>query len=391
MAKALEIIEPHPTWEVIDPSKMQVYQRCGRKYFYNYVVGWNIKDPKNDLSFGTAWHFAVEHLLRNGYDPTTVNEAKFLFHESYRRDFHEVTDQIYEPKNPSQAFYALDLYADRFRRDLSEYEVLHTEVGGVVLIDEDSPMHFKMDAILKNKNTGKVFFMDHKTSKRKYYNWSSQWNLSTQMLTYLHSLYCLYQAHEVQGGRVRGSFFYKSKDHEFDECDIEKTPAQMQSWLSDIQYYYAGLKFEMERLEECSDDTPAMECFPRNGTACGDWGGCPYMEICDIWPNPLTKINTYVPDHLKVEFWDPRANPTIRERVDLTGESYDGTEAPDRRRIEDSPIGFGTEPATFIPGSKGDRQVSDPMGAAAIPTGVNFPGSRQYRDSGDEDSGGLIS
>ena len=384
MAKTFDIIEPHPTWQVIDPSKIQVYQRCPRKYFYNYILGWNIKAPKNDLSFGTAWHFAVEHLLRHGYTPDIVNEAKFLFHESYRKDFHEVTDDIYEPKNPAQAFYALDLYADRFRRDLSDYEVLHTEVGGVVLIDEDSPMHFKMDAILRNQKTQRVFYMDHKTSKRKAFNWSSQWNLSTQMLTYLHALYCLYTIEEVQGGRVRGSFFYKSKDHEFDECDILKTPSQMESWLSDIQYYYAGLKFEMERLEECSDDTPAMECFPRNGTACGDWGGCPYMEICDIWPNPLAKINSYIPDHLTVEFWDPRANPTIRERVDLTGGDEDDTEKTYSRTDQDENSRSGEKPTTIIPGS--DRISSDPMGAAAIPTGINFPGSRQYRNQGDEDS-----
>jgi hypothetical protein len=389
MAKALEVIESHPTWQVIDPSKMQVYQRCGRKYFYNYVLGWSIKAPKNDLSFGTAWHFAVEHLLRKGYTPAVVNEAKFLFHESYRRDFHEVTDQIYEPKNPSQAFYALDLYADRFRRDLSDYEVLHTEVGGVVLIDEDSPMYFKMDAILRDNRTQKVFFIDHKTSKRKMYNWSSQWNLSTQMLTYLHALYCLYDPKEIQGGRVRGSFFYKSKDHEFDECDIEKTPDQMQSWLSDIQYYYAGLKFEMERLEECSTETPAMECFPRNGTACGDWGGCPYMEICDIWPNPLTKINTYIPDHLKIEFWNPRANPTIRERVDLTGDPEHGPEEAYSGGDSDENARPREEPVTIIPGS--DRSLSNPMEAAAIPTRINFPGSRQYRAEGDEDPSGLVS
>lgn len=333
MAHALEIIEPHPTWEIVDPSKLTTFMECPRKYFFRYILGWKSDYPSNDLVFGSAWHLAVEHLLREGYNNTALTEAKFLFLNYYRQHFSEDSDEMYIPKSPNDAFEALDLYFDRFRDDHRRYSVEHTEVGGVVLINDEDLLHFKMDVIFKDLEIGKYVVCDHKTSKRKSRNWATSWNLSPQLLTYLHAIYCLYTPEEVDRAQVRGSFFYKAQPHNFEEAFIHKEPSQMQSWLEDVEYWYGGLKHSMENLVDCKDTDPILECFPRNATSCNNWGGCLYADICDAWPNPLAKVGTYMPQGFNVEFWDPRENPTMRERVDLTG--GDSDESEDIQQVEE--------------------------------------------------------
>jgi len=320
VAKITDLIEPSNTWDVVDSSKLSTFMECPRKYFYRYVLGWSASAPNVHLIFGTAWHAAVERLLLEGYDKVHVEEAKFIFLQYYRQYIPEEADELYVPKNPAGAFNALDLYANRFKNDLVLNEFPHTEVGGTVLIDTDAPMHFKIDAIGKEKSTGKYWILDHKTSQSKTRRWSSSWQLRTQILLYMHVLYCLYSPDNVKGARVRGSFFYKKldRDAEFDEAVIEKTPDQMQAWLSSCNSWYKDLKYNMSLLlEEDNDENSVMHAFPQNDTACDKYWGCPYLDFCNAWANPLKRCN--IPSiGYEVTHWDPRDIPTIRKDVDLT-------------------------------------------------------------------------
>ena len=317
MPKLTQIIEPSPTWDIIDSSKLSTYMDCPRQFFYKYVLGWERDYPNNHLVFGTAWHAAVEHLLLNGYNDASLTEAKFIFLQYYRDQLPEESDELYSPKRPTDAFNALDLYVKHFKNDLHKYEILYTEVGGIALIGEDSPMHFKIDAIARLKELGKNLILDHKTSQRKMSNWSSSWQLKTQLLFYLHVLYCLYPSDEIEGARVRGSFFYKSKENTFDEAVIKKDPNQMQAWINSCNHWYNSLKYDMELLSDCDGNDVAMDAFPQNDQACEKYYGCPFLDMCNAWPNPIQHAET-PPIGMRVRYWDPRDIPTIRETIDLT-------------------------------------------------------------------------
>ena len=317
MSKLTDLIEPSNTWEIIDSSKLATYMDCPRQYFYHYVLGWQKQAVNNHLVFGTAWHAAVEYLLNEGYSSKALDGAKYTFLHYYREELPEDTDHMFPPKSPADAIEALDLYAKKFSTDRAQYTVNHTEIAGVVLINVDSPMYFKMDAILQNNYTGKHSVMDHKTSQRRPSNWSSIWQLKTQLLLYLHSLYCLYGGEEVQGARVRGSFFYKSKPSEFDEAVIEKTPTQMQAWINGTNHWYNMLKHDMEELEQDSTSQDVMNSFPQYPNACDKYFGCPYMDFCNAWPNPLARCEE-PPLGFEIRYWNPLEIPTIRETMDLT-------------------------------------------------------------------------
>lgn len=317
--KLLDLIPEQETWNVIDPSKLSVYMSCPRKFFYEQVLQWREDYVNNHLHFGSCWHLAVEHLLNNGYSKESVEEACYLFYNAYRLKLDSESDGQFAPKDPQNAIATLVKYAERFRSDTREYKVLGTEIGGTVLLAPDSPMFFKIDALLQRQRDGKVICLDHKTSQRRMPNWTEQWLLSTQMLTYLHVLYCLFGEDDAVGGiRVRCSFFYKAKPSEFDEALVEKNLSQMQSWLTSQTNWYDSLQYDMKFLLESErTESPAMRSFPMNEKACFNYGRkCSYFDFCCAWANPLQRCEN-VPLGFVHEVWDPRDLHT-NSFIDLT-------------------------------------------------------------------------
>ncbi len=332
---SLYIIPQSDTHYVVDASKLTEYMACARRYFFHYVLGWQRNSPNNHLIFGTAWHLAMEHLLLNNYTQEALEEASLLFLSSYRQHFDPSTDGMFTPKDPENALVALQAYAQKFSQDVREYKTLHTEIGGVVMISPINEMHFKIDWMGQERKSKKILYIDHKTSQRKYSDWGSHWTLSTQMLLYRHVLHCLYPSEELTDSLVRCSFFYiepkKERDFraihggerlnnaEFEQHPIAKSNDQMQAWLVRTNHWYDALQHDMVVLTHEDDSSNmTMESFPQNDNACFSYGTqCPYFDFCNSFSNPLRLAQRGVPLGFRQEFWDPRDQPTMREKVDL--------------------------------------------------------------------------
>ena len=186
------MIKPHETWSVIDSTKIQTALDCERKFFYNYILGWQSTAPNNHLVFGSAWHVAMEHMLLHGYEAHHVKDAYNKFLEEYRKDFDKDTDDQFAPKDPDNALSALVGYAVEHEDDHEKYEVLFTETSGTVLLTEDDIIYFKTDSILRErKGERRYLSMEHKTGSRTGRVWEDQWLLKTQVGTYNHVLNCM--------------------------------------------------------------------------------------------------------------------------------------------------------------------------------------------------------
>jgi hypothetical protein len=318
MAIALEVLNEHPTWNVLDSSKLTCYMACPRKYFFRYLAGWHSASPNNHLVFGSAWHVALEHLHNNAFTQKAILEAQVMFLEHYRQTFPVETDELFSPKTAPNGAISIEDYARKFLPIHREHEVLYTELGGVVLVTPTRTMTFKCDAILRNEK-GQIFALDHKTSQRKLQNWGNYWTLSTQMLTYLHALHCLYPDQDEITMLVRCAFFYKSAPTIFEEHPINKSHEQMQAWLERTNQWIDRMHIDMDILtNEDNTDESVMRSFPQNDTACFDYGRqCEFFDFCNAWPNPLQRVDE-VPIGFALEWWDPLAQPEIRTRVDLS-------------------------------------------------------------------------
>jgi len=293
---------PVPTWYKTDPSKMKTFMDCGRQYFFEYVLGWRSTAPNNHLVFGQAWHDAMEHLLRKGYG--AVDEAVFIFMNSYRKELPPDTDALYDPKTPSRADEALRDYVLRFASDLSEFEVMHTEISGTVLITPQDMMYFRMDTILKEISEKQMIFsLDHKTGSRKGRTWTDKFFLDMSTGLYTHVMYCLYPKEQVKGVKIRGTFFYKTK-LEYEEVPVWRSEQGMQVWLWNCVYWYNLMKWNFNELSRCKEDDEVLMAFPMNTESCTKYFGCAYHDFCTAWHNPLRNCEE-PPLGFKIDHWDP--------------------------------------------------------------------------------------
>jgi len=313
-------IELHPTWNVWDSTKVQTFMRCPRKFFFEYVLGWRRDEPNIDFVFGGAWHILMEHIWKNGYGAESLFEGYQLFEAEFRRHFNATLDPMLEPKIPANVMRALAPYANKFAEDMRRYTVLKTEVAGSILIDdEDTPLHFKVDLILQDNETGKFLAMEHKSTKQFSKIWASQWKHKFQIGCYTAVLYCYYPPEEVAGVTVNGFAvrnapklklngepIANARDNEFIRVPVMKDMLHMVQWFYEAQYWLAYIKGEFAALQDESPDTPIMSCFPTCTESCSDFNRpCEYEAYCYANPNPL-RIADQPPIGFKVEFWDPR-------------------------------------------------------------------------------------
>lgn len=319
-------LQPHPTWNILDSTKLKTFMSCPRRYFWNFIVGWRPEGESIHLVFGAAWHLAMERMLlgyqtRGRYDNADIPDAINLLTSHYREYFTEDQDALFEPKNPAYALEALALYVQNYVGD--RFKVISTEIAGTVPIAENRRMHFKIDALCQDE-AGKLFVLEHKTSQRMTSTWMDEWALSVQVGTYIHALMCMQDPLNVYGAKVNGTFFRK-KGCDFLRAPVKKSPIQMQQWLNTVNHYADMIDAEYERLAEANEDDPILNAFPMNTEACVQYGVCPYHDFCTSLCNPLNLAAKEPQSGFKVEYWDPMTEfrKTAKQIVEI-GKEPDG-------------------------------------------------------------------
>jgi len=296
-------LDTQPEWQITDSSKLSDFVDCPRQYFFKHILGWQSDAPNNHLIFGTAIHKAMEVMaLSTSYNQEAVENAYAAFLKEYRKDFPVESDEIYSPKNPQHAEAILFEYADKYRNDLQEFKVIYTEIAGTVPVSKDRLMHFRMDTICEEEQG--PFSLEHKTHKGSLTEyWYRQWPLSMAIGTYSHAMHCLYPNAEKVGVTMNGLGYLKTKS-DLQRFPIYKTLPQMQTWLWNVNYHLDDLEHQMELLDNCSDSDSVLMAFPMRSGTCSKYFGCPFLDFCQAWQNPLQQADE-PPMGFKREFWNP--------------------------------------------------------------------------------------
>lgn len=305
----------HPSTQILDSSKIQDYLICPRKYFYSHILGWRREEPNVHLIFGEAWHRAMEVIHQSDYSLSAVEKAASVLHDFYRQHFNTMQDEFNYPKTPGFATEMLMRYVNRYKGDLHEFEVIHTEVGGRVSVGDNKYLHFRMDTICKYKDgprAGKYFSLEHKTTKTFKQNWMEQWSLKTQGYTYYHVLRCMYgsDAHHIV---INGAQFQKTNP-DFTRLPLIKTDLQMEEWLSWLDRIMRTIDIETLILQE-EDNSQILCAFPKNTESCTHYGLCAWHSFCTSWANPLHHAETPPMGYI-VQHWNP-LEKEVKVEVDL--------------------------------------------------------------------------
>lgn len=306
----------HPTWSIFDSSKIQCFMDCPRKYFFNYILGWDVDAPNNDLIFGQAIHEALEYLMTSSMKQDAIEPAFQKFLETYREHFSEETDELFIPKSPNNAFFGLAAYVGKYR-DQDKFDTLYTEIGGEVNTGKHN-LVYKIDAVCKDSND-RIFALEHKTTKWGFKQvWFDEWLLSIQVGTYSYALRCMFPEVLSPIVIINGIAFSKKKV----DCErqpVKKTPNQLRTWLFTVNYWIDMIKTEQDvLLNDCSPDDSVLTAFPMNPRACTNYFRlCPYHEFCTAWPNPLKRAFDGPPGGYKLHFWNPLEELPLKNRKDL--------------------------------------------------------------------------
>lgn len=307
-------IDLHPTNDVIDSSKLKEYLTCPRKYFYRYVLGWEKTGKNIDLIFGEAWHRAMAQLLtmvKNDLPTLKLNAEELV--EIAMKEFTDYYSEFYPieavwidhaPKDPNTARMAL---LDYIKQGLHKTHTLVTGSTGEDLVEVAGSMalfginiHFRLDAIVENKEG--TFVLEHKTASQLTRSWASQWGTSLQTGLYHFALTCL--SKDAKGLIVNGSFWRK-KGIEFVRVPVIVSDKMAAVGLSVIEDTVYRLTHDYERLSECKPEHSILDCFMLNPSQCSIYYGCPFIDLCTCWHNPLEKVNV-IPEGFSVRWWDPR-------------------------------------------------------------------------------------
>lgn len=318
-------IPHHPSQDILDSTKIQCYQDCPRKFFYEYMLGWRSAYPSNHLHFGKCVHLALEHVILHGATGQSIIDAIEIFNSEYRFLFPAETDAIFSPKTPSRFFDCLLMYLKQWETDKYQYEVYKTEFGGTVSLGAGYKLAFKMDTILLDKQTGLYCSLEHKTAGGNYVNanYDIQHEMGIQCGTYTHVLNCLFPPDQVSGVIINLLQFKKTKDHTYKPTDfilqrfpINLSNARMYDWIVGVREWINRIDEDKSMLSCENDREDIMESFPKNGRSCTNYNkACTYLDLCRGWANPLHHLDR-MPVDMKVEFWNPLDEP-LREVLSL--------------------------------------------------------------------------
>lgn len=262
----------HPTTQILDSTKLKAF-RCPRKFFYTYVLGWKPDFPSNDLIFGESVHKAFDSIYNsNSLASESLVEGFNAFLRCYRKAFDEGTDGLFKAKCPDAAFEMIGKYANEYQDDLQNYKTIATEISGSVPVSltPDRRLHFRLDRVSQDLRDGKIVNFEIKTTSLNLSDvWQWQWELDNQIGVYTHALYCFYPREQVKGAIVDGVSFRQLKSGfsiNFKRVPIQKSDAQMQFWLWEINDLIDRVEWEYQRLDSCSENDPVLQCFPRDPT-----------------------------------------------------------------------------------------------------------------------------
>ena len=302
-------VPSNPSHSILDSTKIQCYMECPRLFFYEYVLGWRSNRPNNHLVFGQALHLALEHVIINGYNSKSIDEAYQIFEACYRESFPENTDQFYLPKTPSRFFQMLILYCHHYQDDLSKYSVYKTEIGGTIPLGDSHQMAFKMDTVMYEESSGLYCSLEHKSKQGNYIDKSYEidFKMGIQVGTYTHVLNSLFPPENVSGVIINCLCFKKTKQPEFiiKRFPINMSNQMMYIWLETVKTYIDSIYEDYNKLSITNESTDLMKCFKLNGKSCSNWGRvCQYNDLCTSWANPLRHLHQ-MPISMDVNFWNP--------------------------------------------------------------------------------------
>lgn len=159
---------------LFDRSRLETYQRCPRRYYYNYVYkGLGLQQSKRPLplAFGGSAHLGLEQILRGeGVDKgVAVALSEFELQARGRGLLLEPNESAFAVYQEQSALLEALLRAwhlVRYPSFIEEYEVVDLEREEEWRAASDILFMARADGVLRQRATGDLYILSFKTTKQ---------------------------------------------------------------------------------------------------------------------------------------------------------------------------------------------------------------------------------
>lgn len=290
-----------------DSTSLKLFQECPRKYQYKMLDGWARRDTSVHLLFGGWYATALEHYYKHIALGMTSEEALIeVVSEALVSTWEYETDETgakfggapwrsdHNTKTRENLIRTIVWYVDQFEDE--SIKVLSTAEGKPAVeysfalpVDNGIVLSGHIDRLVEY--SGHPYVMDQKTTGTTitpYY--FDQFNPDMQMSLYTFAGRMIYNMPVkgviIDAAQIAVGFTRFARGFTF------RSDQMLNEWYDET----------MALAQSIRSATINMN-FPRNSTACGNYGGCEFRSICSR--SPEVREQFLKGDFIKAKLWDP--------------------------------------------------------------------------------------
>jgi hypothetical protein len=281
----------------IDNSQLQTYKDCPRHYYNKFILKLkkiSYDERELDKDFGKCIHKALAIL----YEIKDLEKVK----KWWIGNFHGLQNE--KCKTPANGLQLLEWYRNYYSDTKNELSDTHLTTLGIEIkdefeLDKDITYIVKIDRIV-NSQAG-IWIMEHKTTTMIPNNYFYQFDPNSQVSGYCY--YCKLKYEQCSGLIVNAmSMGHRERSYKGEPAGfhakfvreiINRNNEQLTDWLINTRIW-------IRKLQKAIEDN----IFPRNESACHQFRGCAFKELCiscddeqiknelyEIDPDPLKYLN----------------------------------------------------------------------------------------------------
>lgn len=296
--------------ETFDNSALNTWMECRRKYFHRHELALTTEEEALPLAYGSAWHEAMYHYYRGD----SLDDCLKAFIMRCCRPGSSIPKELDISEGSEQQYsieWGMHLLQNYFKNHPRETEQFITEtdpegnpyleLGFAIDIANAGIFVGRIDRIARNKDTGRLWVIDYKTTKMKLSKtYTSQFNPNNQVTSYCWAL------QELTGELPEGFLVDVTRVYQFKSMspDLSELFVKVPTMRNQNQIDWR----KKEVAETIKDIKSARErgihAYYKNApNACTMWGGCMFLPICKA--NDAGTAQMIAHANYKQEVWHP--------------------------------------------------------------------------------------
>jgi hypothetical protein len=277
-----------------DSTSLGYLKTCPRLYQYTMIEGWIPKDESIHLRFGSEFHSVIQDYENSRAKGQSFDDA--LVYAIWQlliriKDWDpDPTVKAFTHKNKDQLIHLAVAYLDTFRDDPCKTFILENGLPAVELSfrfqldfgprasgpdDEANPVApawpyllcGHLDRVVTFADS--IFVLDHKTTTTTPTDYFfNQFSPNNQMTLYTFAGKVILDT-VISGVIVEGLQVCNEAPMKFERRPTYRSDEVIDEWLDDLEYHLSNAESFAE-----------ANYWPMNDTACGNYGGCRFREVC---------------------------------------------------------------------------------------------------------------